>query len=664
MPLINKLNDTKLRSIGYGKDKPYITTDVVTGKVDTGKVPLVDTVLNLIPKQINLLGNKVDIVNSKPVHGVVDASRIGSFMLDLSKGPAFTVKQVALQKMNVIPNGGNQTAIANPFSDSTSFFGKLGSALIKTVNKFTPYPGQLYSPTNTVAQVALQGVGLNIERAGLFPALGVPKYENFFGNGTTGETTNSNVLRLYEKEPKTANKFFNTLSKFQGILSNIPILKRAIPLPSFGNDVLYSYKGGPESLGGLGRTNILRGEIQKGIFTINESVNNSKLNGFNITSEDAFKLLYYKPNKVDNTPSNDENRGGDRLKSRTTPIPIQGSGTTITIVNPRVPFNLLNTRSNFDYAKSSPYSNDWNDNAVSGSLVYKNGYDEEVKITLKNNKISNTAREIRVGAGRVDAVNLTPLFSDNGGFSDTVTLKTPDTTKPFLIRDLVNFRIESIDNNSQQGNNSQKDKQGDNSVWMIFRAYLTNLDDTFNAEWNPFKYSGRGENFYTYTGFSRSVNVGFKVAASSEQEMMPMYQKLNYLASTIMPEYTENGLMRGNYTKLTLGSYFYRQTGIITNLSYKVPNDSPWEIAMDQPETGEKTKYILPHIIEVNMTFIPIGLQHNEKGNLNPKKGVNSPVMVQKGENTWIDNGQIYTQTATGTNDGNFETVGIFKKNK
>ena len=93
MPLINKLNETKLRSVSYGSNKPYITTDVVTGKIDTGRVPLVDTVLNALPKQINILGTKVDIKNSKPMSGVVDASRIGNFLLDLSTGRSFTVKQ-------------------------------------------------------------------------------------------------------------------------------------------------------------------------------------------------------------------------------------------------------------------------------------------------------------------------------------------------------------------------------------------------------------------------------------------------------------------------------------------------------------------------------------------------------------------------------------------
>ena len=44
----------------------------------------------------------------------------------------------------------------------------------------------------------------------------------------------------------------------------------------------------------------------------------------------------------------------------------------------------------------------------------------------------------------------------------------------------------------------------------------------------------------------------------------------------------------------------------MNSLSYTVPNDSPWEIAIDEPEGGTKM-LILPHILEVSMTFTPIG---------------------------------------------------------
>jgi hypothetical protein len=124
--------------------------------------------------------------------------------------------------------------------------------------------------------------------------------------------------------------------------------------------------------------------------------------------------------------------------------------------------------------------------------------------------------------------------------------------------------------------------------------------------------------------------------------MQPMYQKLNFLASSMMPDYS-GGYMKGNFFKMTVGNYFYRQTGIITNLSYKVSNETPWEIAIDEPEGGtaaERKLYELPHIIDVSLTFIPIGLQNNIFNQI-PQKGVKSPVMLQGDTNPWINNAKV-----------------------
>ena len=66
--------------------------------------------------------------------------------------------------------------------------------------------------------------------------------------------------------------------------------------------------------------------------------------------------------------------------------------------------------------------------------------------------------------------------------------------------------------------------------------------------------------------------------------------------------------MRGPLHRLTVGNYFDSQLGILNSLSYTVPNDSPWEIAIDEPEGGTK-QLILPHVIEVSMTFTPIGAE-------------------------------------------------------
>jgi hypothetical protein len=78
-----------------------------------------------------------------------------------------------------------------------------------------------------------------------------------------------------------------------------------------------------------------------------------------------------------------------------------------------------------------------------------------------------------------------------------------------------------------------------------------------------------------------------------------------------MPDYNNtnsNGVMRGGLHRLTIGNYLDAQLGIITSLSYNVPDDAPWEIALDEPEGGIKA-LILPHIIEVSVDFTPIGVE-------------------------------------------------------
>ena len=153
---------------------------------------------------------------------------------------------------------------------------------------------------------------------------------------------------------------------------------------------------------------------------------------------------------------------------------------------------------------------------------------------------------------------------------------------------------------------------------MVFRAYLTSFSDNVDSKWNDVTYTGRGNPFYIYTGFSRKISVGFKVAALSAGEMQPMYQKLNYLMASLMPDY-DNNLMRGPLHRLTVGNYIDSQLGKLDSISYTIPNDSPWEIAIDEPEGGTK-QLILPHIIEVQMSFTPIGAETNQSNKVEAKE--------------------------------------------
>ena len=59
-----------------------------------------------------------------------------------------------------------------------------------------------------------------------------------------------------------------------------------------------------------------------------------------------------------------------------------------------------------------------------------------------------------------------------------------------------------------------------------------------------------------------------------------MYHKLNYLASSLAPDYSDDGYMRGNLAVLTVGGYLHEQPGIITSITYDVPQEATWEIAI------------------------------------------------------------------------------------
>ena len=89
------------------------------------------------------------------------------------------------------------------------------------------------------------------------------------------------------------------------------------------------------------------------------------------------------------------------------------------------------------------------------------------------------------------------------------------------------------------------------------------------------------------------------------KRILSMWQKLNYLYSNTMPDYGQNNVMRAPYMRLTLGDYMFRQPGIIKNLTQSIGNDSPWEIAINEPETGGNL-YELPHVMTITMTFAPV----------------------------------------------------------
>ena len=184
----------------------------------------------------------------------------------------------------------------------------------------------------------------------------------------------------------------------------------------------------------------------------------------------------------------------------------------------------------------------------------------------------------------LDKINASPI---------TDAQAKPDHSK---YNDLIQFSIGIVENTAGDGT----------AKYMHFRAFLDKFDDKFTSEWGSTQYVGRAEKFYNYKGFSREIGISFKVYAQSKGELLAQYDKLNYLASSQAPTYSSAGFMQGNLAKITVGSYIYNQLGIIKDVSYNIPNESPWEIAIDKEGESDGTVAEVPFMVEVTLSFTPI----------------------------------------------------------
>ena len=74
-----------------------------------------------------------------------------------------------------------------------------------------------------------------------------------------------------------------------------------------------------------------------------------------------------------------------------------------------------------------------------------------------------------------------------------------------------------------------------NNTYIPFRATITSLSDQNSADWEDIQYMGRADKLFVYKGFSRDVNFAFTVYANSAKEMIPMWNRINYLVGLTRP---------------------------------------------------------------------------------------------------------------------------------
>lgn len=168
---------------------------------------------------------------------------------------------------------------------------------------------------------------------------------------------------------------------------------------------------------------------------------------------------------------------------------------------------------------------------------------------------------------------------------DKVNVKYPFTNPDDVEPDYITFLFEIL--------TPEEDKP---SSFLQFRAFIESFDDSYTGNWNSYNYVGRGESFYTYNSFNRGINLSFKSAVATREELVPVYKKLNLLASTTAPSYSTNGIMRGTIVRMTVGNYVFDQPGFLSSVNYTWNTSYQWEIEGDQ----------LPHALDCSVSFTPI----------------------------------------------------------
>ena len=494
---------------------------------------------------------------------LTDTQRITNFYVS-ERGFGFLLKQTLLHTTNPSIEDGSST---------TDYLG------LRRNRQFNPLG------TNLLAQSLVNFSGVHFDRAGILPIwpeeakyekiVSNPEKANNIGNlntltGKTNTFEGNRLLTLFgahiqddEVQGVEGNKETKTpKTGFGRLAAQGKDLVQSIT--GKNSPMLYEYGAGPGSTYGIGRTSIRKFE---------DTTNSPNI---------------------------------QKTKARTARI-----GDTITPDIGTINYLRLIGRpaNDYNFRKTREYRVGTGDPGVKPNSEGRNPYigqkinGGQLNYNHSNNSEASYNNPLLGASSKVDKINMLDIFKGDGNFA------VPEAN------DLIKFRFEAVNNDDPT-----------KSDVMIFRAFLDDLKDNYNANFNEFSYNGRGETFYTYNSFKRDINFSFKVAAQTRQEMMPLYRKLNYLASQTAPEY-QNGRMRAGFVRLSIGSWCDRIPGFIQNVSLSWQKDYPWEIAIDSAPGGQdRGMLVLPHVLDVSVSFLPV---HN----FTPQRSVTESPFILPHEN-------------------------------
>tara|TARA_R110002051_G_scaffold250946_1_gene310323 strand:- start:4322 stop:6247 length:1926 start_codon:yes stop_codon:yes gene_type:complete len=610
---------TNLKSLNYGGDRPasgtsnqpYIVKDIPEGTGDLRDGMPLQSGPDFILRDGFLA----------PIKAIKDVSRLAKMFVDIKspRGLFFTLKQNLLSR----------TSVKTQASFGLGYFGG-------AMNQGA------YLPIGTLLDTGLGWAGVHLNKNGLNPigSLGGPAGVNRDAKGGAGalnpysiivknnQLNDENRLVVLEDFVSSGLSSDSLSTLFGSAGANFQINPGATETDPF-SPILYSYSGGPGSILGIGKTRIFKEQPVYNAIRNYEGLASDfpAYSGVGEGNKKISPLLVGGAFKNYTNPNNAYKSfkvGGAYPRSFSNFV-IENSVDNIFQVS-----KIIHQAPNYTKQNKALRTNLGDPGrhityAISGSAVTRNVFDYSIPAYEMEALDKITA--LRVYEGLI-----------------------PDTNLP--INDLVKFRIAVIKNGPSEGRNAQ---------YVHFRAYINGFTDNFAAIWNDTQYVGRGNVFKNYGGFNRNISMGFTVFAASKAELIPMFTKLNFLASSLAPDYTAAGFMRGNMVRMTVGGYLYEVPGVLSSLTYSIPDDTTWEIGIDTKGQTDPSVKELPHRIEVSLAFSPIEDFLPSRQKLTYEKGVLTAV----GEQHFISLANEIGNTNNGyTGDNSIINPGYYTKPK
>jgi hypothetical protein len=95
---------------------------------------------------------------------------------------------------------------------------------------------------------------------------------------------------------------------------------------------------------------------------------------------------------------------------------------------------------------------------------------------------------------------------------------------------------------------------------LSFHAFIEDVSDSFDADYNESEGFGRIGKIYTYKNTNRSIQFGFKVVATNQKDFSQMWYKINRLVLMLYPQYSA-----GRFVKTPDGKFTQPFSQVITN---------------------------------------------------------------------------------------------------